>query len=314
MIRHADLRSSGDYAADRRYAWAVDAAAGGDMVAAAGLFAQTLERVPSWPPALLGLGEALAACGDEDGAAEAFACALDADPTDRLGAGLRLARLGRRDPAAAMTPSWIAAVFDEYAPRFDTHLVEALGYRGPALLVAALDAVAGPERRFSTALDLGCGTGLAGAGLRARIDHLAGCDLSAAMVERARARGAYDRLAVTDMVSFLAAEASGSTDLVLAADVLIYVADPAPLMGAVARVLAQGGLFAFTAEDAPDAVGDAPVLGSALRWAHPAPLLRRLAAAAGLAVRSCVAASCRREADRDVPGLVLVLARDDGAR
>jgi hypothetical protein len=37
------------------------------------------------------------------------------------------------------------------------------------------------------------------------------------------------------------------------------------------------GLFALTAEDAPDAAGDAPVLGSALRWAHPAPLLRRAA-------------------------------------
>jgi predicted TPR repeat methyltransferase len=310
MIRHADLRSSGDYAADRRYAWAVDAAAGGDMVAAAGLFAQTLERVPAWPPALLGLGEALAACGDEDGAAEAFECALDADPTDRVGAGLRLARLGRRDPAAAMTPSWVAAVFDEYAPRFDSHLVEALGYRGPALLAAALDAAAGPERRFATALDLGCGTGLAGAALRARIDRLAGCDLSAAMVERARVRGAHDRLAVSDMVGFLAGEPAGSADLVLAADVLIYVVDPAPLMTGVGRVLAPGGLFALTAEDAPDAAGDAPVLGSALRWAHPAPLLHRLAADAGLAVRSCVAASCRREADRDVPGLVLVLARD----
>ncbi len=310
MISHADLRSSGDYAADRRYAWAVDAAAGGDMVAAAGLFAQTLERVPAWPPALLGLGEALAVCGDVDGAAEAFTCALDADPTDRVGAGLRLTRLGRRDPTAAMTPSWVAAVFDEYAPRFDTHLVEALGYRGPALLVAALDAAAGPPHRFASALDLGCGTGLAGAALRARIDHLAGCDLSAAMVERARVRGAHDRLAVADMESFLAAEPAGTADLVLAADVLIYVADPAPLITGVARVLAPGGLFAVTAEEDPHAAGDAPVLGPSLRWAHPAPLLRRLAAAAGLAVRSCVAASCRREADRNVPGLVLVLARD----
>ncbi|MFZ4530527.1 MAG: methyltransferase domain-containing protein [Alsobacter sp.] len=310
MIRHADLRSSGDYAADRRYAWAVDAAAGGDMVAAADLFAQTLERVPAWPPALLGLGEALAACGDVEAAAEAFLCALDADPTDRLGAGLRLARLGRRDPAAAMTPSWVAAVFDEYAPRFDTHLVAALGYRGPALLVAALDAAADPTCRFPVALDLGCGTGLAGAALRARIGHLAGCDLSAAMIERARVRGTHDRLAVTDMETFLAAEPAGSADLVLAADVLIYVADPAPLMTAVARVLAPGGLFALTAEDDPGAAGDAPLLGPTLRWSHPAPLLRRMAAAAGLAVRSCVAASCRREADRDVPGLVLVLARD----
>jgi hypothetical protein len=83
-----------------------------------------------------------------------------------------------------------------------------------------------------------------------------------------------------------------------------------PIIGRLFSPETSGGLFAVTAEDDPHAAGDAPVLGPALRWAHPAPLLRRMAAGAGLSVLSCVAASCRREADRDVPGLVLVLARD----
>ena len=58
----------------------------------------------------------------------------------------------------------------------------------PALIIDALNAVA-PGRRFASALDLGCGTGLMGEALRERIDHLTGVDLSAAMIAKARERG-----------------------------------------------------------------------------------------------------------------------------
>ena len=48
-------------------------------------------------------------------------------------------------------------------------------------------------------LDLGCGTGLAGAAFRPHVDWLAGVDLSPKMIEVARAKGLYDRLAVADI-------------------------------------------------------------------------------------------------------------------
>ncbi len=97
---------------------------------------------------------------------------------------------GRR--STSLPPAYVARLFDDYAWRFDKHLIKNLGYRAPALIADALSAVA-PGRGFVSALDLGCGTGLMGAPLRERIDRLAGVDLSAAMIAKARERGLYDR-------------------------------------------------------------------------------------------------------------------------
>ena len=95
---------------------------------------------------------------------------------------------GEKKPPGALPQAYVTRLFDDYAPRFDAHLTENLGYRAPALIAEALTAVA-PGRRFASALDLGCGTGLMGTPLRERVDCLAGVDLSAAMIAKARERG-----------------------------------------------------------------------------------------------------------------------------
>src|SRR4029077_18883888 len=123
-----------------------------------------------------------------------------ADPQDRHGASLRLARLGPGEPGTAGLQRHVRTLFDQYAPRFDRAL-EDLGYRAPALL---RDAVTAHGTRFGTMLDLGCGTGLAGAALRPQVDWLVGVDLSPKMIEEARRKGVYDRLAVGDIAAFLA--------------------------------------------------------------------------------------------------------------
>ena len=74
-------------------------------------------------------------------------------------------------------------------------------------------------------LDLGCGTGLAGAAFRPHVDWLSGVDLSPAMVDEARRKGLYDQLTVGDIGWFLADEQAASAHLVIAADVFAYVAD-----------------------------------------------------------------------------------------
>ena len=100
--------------------------------------------------------------------------------------------LGEASAAGALPQAYVARLFDDYAWRFDKHLIKNLGYRAPALIAEALSAVA-PDRRFALALDLGCGTGLMGEALRGRVDRLTGVDLSAAMIAKARERGVYDR-------------------------------------------------------------------------------------------------------------------------
>ena len=178
------------------------------MSAAAELFEQALERAPHWAAAWFALGEAREKLGDLDAAAQAFRENARADPADAQGAMARLALIGRGDAPSALPQAYVARLFDDYAPRFDEHLTKNLGYRAPALIAEALSAVA-PGRRFASALDLGCGTGLMGEALRGRVDHLTGVDLSAAMIAKARERGIYDRLIVGDAAALLDARAAG---------------------------------------------------------------------------------------------------------
>ena len=61
-----------------------------------------------------------------------------ADPDDRHGAALRLARLGGADPATQALHGYVRTLFDQYAPRFDRALAD-LSYSAPALLREAVD-------------------------------------------------------------------------------------------------------------------------------------------------------------------------------
>jgi len=153
--------TSGDLTADRRYRWALDLAARGDLAAAADILEQTAALVPRFAAAWFALGEIRDKLGDREGAVAAFEQARDADPEDYHGARLQLARLGAG--AAAMSENYVRRLFDQYAARYDTALTEHLNYRGPALLREAVERVMRESRRplhFAAMLDLGCGTGL----------------------------------------------------------------------------------------------------------------------------------------------------------
>ena len=122
-----------------------------------------------------------------------------------------------------------------------------LGYTVPAQMEALLAREHADEHgRVSRqlAVDLGCGTGLAGAALRGRCHgRLLGCDLSAMMVAEARKKvGVYDGLEACDCVAFLRRRVEpGSADLLFAADVLIYLRDLSDLFAAAALALEPGG-------------------------------------------------------------------------
>jgi predicted TPR repeat methyltransferase len=299
-----DPLAAGDLIAERRFAYAKSAAKEGDLSAAAELFEQALERAPHWAAAWFALGEAREKLGELDSAAEAFRKTLAADPTDVQGAAARLALMGQGEAAGALSPAYVTRLFDGYAWRFDKHLINNLGYRAPALIAEALSAVA-PARRFASALDLGCGTGLMGAELRDRVDRLAGVDLSAAMIARARERGVYDELIVGDAIVPMRERAAGF-DLIVAADALVYIGELAPLFAAVAGALREDGLFAFSVETGE---GEGFQLGSTMRFAHSLPYIEATAREAGLRPMMTQSASTRREAGADTPGLIGLFGR-----
>ena len=298
--------SSGDLVADRRYQWALDYLQRGDAPAAADILAQVVETAPGFATAWFALASIREAMGDRDGAIAAFTAARDADREDYHGARLHLARLGVGEATPSMTGVYVRRLFDQHAPDFDTALVERLDYRGPELLLEAVRTIAGMPLRLGSVLDLGCGTGLGGAAFRPHCDWLVGVDISPGMIEQARAKGLYDRLAVSDLLEFLAAEQGASHHLVLAADVFVYCSDIAPIAAAVAGVLAPGGLFAFTVEthDEPGVR-----LQGTLRYAHGADHVRAAISVAGLRDIQLTAASTRSEKGLPVQGLLAVAQR-----
>ena len=300
--------SSGDLIADRRYQWALNHAARGDLAGAADILAQTVTLAPQFAAAWFALGAIRDRLGDRGGAIGAFQQARDADPDDHHGARLKLARLGSGNATPAMSKTYVRQLFDQYAGRYDAALTEHLAYRGPALLRSAVEEVmqaAGRRLRFGSMLDLGCGTGLAGAAFRPVVDWLIGVDLAPAMVAQAAAKGLYDRLITADIAAFLgdAADNAARHHLILAADVFVYANDLAPIIAAVARVLARDGLFAFTVETH---AGDGVQLLPTLRYAHGAAYIRRTLADAGLAVATMSSAAVRSEKGVPVDSLIVV--------
>jgi len=300
--------SSGDLIADRRYKWAIDQAAQGDFVAAADILAQTVEIAPAFATAWFALGAIRDRLGDRTGAIAAFEQTRDADPDDYHGARLQLARLGSGEATPAMSEAYVRRLFDQYAARFDTALTERLAYRGPAVLRKAVeDAVHAAQRplRFCSVLDLGCGTGLAGAAFAPLADRLVGVDLSPAMVAQAESKQLYDRLVTGELAAFLKEELDKgeSYDLVVAADVFVYVADLAPVLAAAAKVLAPSGVLAFTVETHPD--GGVKLLQT-LRYAHSEPYIRRALTEARLTAASLAKAAVRSEKGVPVDSLVVI--------
>lgn len=300
--------SSGDLVADRRFDFARDLQLKGDLVAAADLLLQATELAPGFASAWFTLGEIRERLGERDAAIAAFRKAREVDSEDRHGASLRLMLLGA-ERLSAMPPAYVRALFDQYAPKFETALVGDLGYRGPALLFKAVLAAHAAVRKpafFRRAIDLGCGTGLAAAAFAKNVDHFTGVDLSPRMIEKARATGLYAELEVDDMLQGLRSKPEISAELILAADAMVYVADLAPVLAEARRVLVSGGVLAFTTETHD---GEGVIIGEGLRYAHSADHVRASAEAAGLNLCLLEDRSARNEDNLPVPGLVAVATK-----
>lgn len=299
------LTTSGDLLADRRYRLAQDYTSDGDLDAAADLLAQTIELVPNWAPAWLALGLIHEQRHDLSAAADVLRRAEALDQDGLLGASLHLSRLSGSATVEGMPPAFVRGLFDTYADRFDTHLTEALHYRGPAIIAEALRRSG--WTKADAALDLGCGTGLMAKALKGAVGAIDGVDLSPRMIEKARATGLYRALAAADIVSHLADTAARAYDLVLAADVLVYLGDLDPVLRGVARALQIDGVFAFTTQRSSEP--DGYRLGADMRFAHGRSYVEAAVAAAGLTVASIEDASTREDRGLPVPGLVVVARR-----
>jgi predicted TPR repeat methyltransferase len=277
----------------------------GRAAEAAATYRRAAELDPERAPVWRSLGKVYEQLGDREGAISALRRAREIDPSDSLGAGVELMRLGA-DELSEMPPAYVRLLFDQYAATFDTALVERLGYCGPSLLLQAVQSACRAHQKptkFNHALDLGCGTGLVAGAFAHFVDRFTGFDISPRMIEKARATGLYARLEEADLLEGLRTMTDSSVDLVVSADVMIYVGDAIPVLKEASRVLASGGLLAATFEEHD---GDGFILGEGRRYAHSASYVRAVIESVGLVVLQLEQCSTRRERGVPVPSLVLI--------
>ena len=289
---------SSDPIADRRASYAGALAQLGDLDAAIEVLEGAMQLVPHWAAGWFQLGEYLAQAGRTDEAAQAWERAIGADPADTLGAGLKRDLLLKTPIIEEMPAAFVETLFDQYAADFDRMLVDRLGYCGPAIVMEGLGQCG--FTRAATAIDLGCGTGLMGAALRDKVDVLTGYDLSGGMLAEARAKRIYDRLEKRDIARLEIGQ--NRYDLIVAADVFIYLGALERIIGWCAGSLAPGGMLAFTLE-----LGQQPVeLRESRRFAHSSQYMEdllRTAGFAGLRMQDCI---LRRDRGENVAGLAVV--------
>ena len=276
----------------------------GDAEGALAAFDQALERDASLADAWSARGSLMREIGELQQAAICFEKALahGAEPTLHH---YFLASVRGQDSPPAPPRLYVESLFDDYAADFQSHLVQHLGYQAHETLVRPL---LDSGRRFEAVLDLGCGTGLCGALMRPVATAIDGVDLSSAMLEQARAGGTYRDLAHADLAAYLAASVS-RYDLVLAADVFIYVGALETVFAEVHRILVPTGCFAFSLETSEH---HEVQLMPSLRYAHSQDYIRKLAQLHGLIVDNIIQAPIRHDQQQPVMGLYCYLRRAGG--
>ena len=304
------FHSSGDVIADRRAEYARMLAEGGDYAAAANLMDQVLELTPVWVAGWDLLGTYQEKAGNVAGAIAAWRHLEALDDEGVFGAGLKLAVHGAGAAGEGTAISYVEALFDQYAPRFEHSLVDKLGYRVPEMLDALVaDTMAQTGiSKFERALDLGCGTGLMGEKLRSKVHYLEGIDLSAAMIAETSRKGIYDHLQKAELVDFLLRRTKQSA-LITAADVLIYCGALPPVLAAIVPAMRPGGLLAFSLEAHE---GEEPVfLRPSLRYAHGRAETQQALTNAGLKIERFETATLRQDRGAPIAGMLIVARRPE---
>lgn len=290
--------------ASRRLDVALALVAQADYSAALEVAKAAVDADNDWDEAHFALGDIYERVGETGNAINAFRHYLVLDPGDRMGAEVRLTLLGAATLRDRLPPDYVRALFDDYAPRFESSLRDRLSYRGPELLFEAIRPQLPHMLRPLDVLDLGCGTGLVAEVFAGYVDAMDGIDLSPRMIGRARAKGLYRNLVagdITDMPDGIAAEYS----LVIAADVLNYLGDLAPALRAARARMRTGALMVFSLEHGDTFPFD---LGPGQRFRHHQRAIGEWLTECGFDLVSDTIGVLRQEKGNPVEGRI-ILAR-----
>ncbi len=223
-------------------------------------------------------------------AVQAYRKTLALKPGSEEAAYMLAVALGKRaqpqEMPRHMPLSLALSHFNGLAASYDEQQLVQGKYQGHTKLAEALRPRLVQGRVDHVVLDLGCGTGLCGAQLRAQAARLVGVDMSPAMLAQAMQRKdtnnrkIYDELIEREATQFLKEASESEYDIILAGVIFSFIGDLSAIVAQAARTLKPGGLLAFTADmtQAKDYVFDAA--GGRFRFSRD--YLQKLASQHGL--------------------------------
>ncbi len=239
---------------------------------------------------------------DRATAQQYLARAIALRPTD---AGYAYLDAVFRGEAPAKAPEYVMQrLIHTDSGRVETHLAnDSKGSVVQKVSAAILERF--PDRKLNV-LELGCGAGQFGAALGRIEGFFVGVDLSMPMLEAAKKRNVYSRFHHVNLQDALEATDANEYDVIVAADVFIYLGALDAAITNAFKVLRSGGWLFFSCERASESVGGSDfVVQKSMHYAHSEGYVKRLLAAAGFALPVIDAFDLHGDADAGTAGFLV---------
>ena len=281
---------------------------------AVGVLQKAAELQPAHPEIYLSLGKIFNERNESEKAKQYFEKALNADIETFIKKPEEFVLTVKYYLSAVDNPvefddnkkQFIANLFDNYSDTFDKHLVNDLDYTIPEKIGEVLDHYI--SKPLENALDLGCGTGLCCSHIRKHANYIAGIDIAPKMIEKAELTGCYNDLIVGE-ISEVVANDSKQYDLIVSADVFIYIGDLKMIFSACKEHTNKDGLFIFSTETLNENEPRGYRQYDSGRFKQTVPYLEELAQNNDFEVVEHIACHIRKEYGKYVDGYISVLRK-----
>jgi predicted TPR repeat methyltransferase len=263
-------------------------------------YTQAIALKPDYAEAHSNLGNTLQKLGRLDEALASYTQAIALKP-DYPSAKHMLAALTGETTATAPL-DYVERLFDNYAAKFETSLVENLEYKIPKVIAEMII----KDSKFDllgSIMDLGCGTGLFGVEINQFCKHLEGIDLSRKMLDKAKEKDVYHKLIKRDIVDYLS-NASLNFDYFISTDVFVYIGDLSDVFRLIKSRNKAGGKLAFSTEYYD---GGSFFLEQSGRYSHSKKYIESLCKTFGYELRHFETQAIRKEKGGYITGGLYIL-------
>ena len=263
-------------------------------------YTQALALKPDFAEVHYNLGGTLKKLGRLEEAEASYTQAIALKP-DFIDAKHMLAALSGETTATAPR-DYVERLFDNYAAKFESSLVDNLEYKIPRVITEMII----KDSKFDflgNILDLGCGTGLFGLEIKQVCEHLEGIDLSEKMLDEAKKKNIYNKLINQDILTYLS-NASLNFDYFVSTDVFVYIGDLSDVFRLIKSRNKTGGKLAFSTEDYD---GDGFFLEQSGRYSHSKKYIESLCKKFSYKLLHFETQNLRKEKDKKISGGLFLL-------